>query len=146
MNTFTVALITVLLASASACGKSDSSSGGGNPATAASPTTTAPSAAPAVAHDPAAQAREVFKTQCAVCHGERGSGDGAAAATLDPKPRNYTDKAWQASVDDARIKKIILEGGAANGLAPTMAPYATVFKDDPATLDELVKLIRQFGA
>ncbi|MBZ0234804.1 MAG: c-type cytochrome, partial [Deltaproteobacteria bacterium] len=85
-----------------------------------------------------------FKTQCAVCHGESGKGDGVGAASLEPKPRNYTDKEWQASTDDARIKKVILEGGAANGLNAAMPPYASQI--DGAVADELVKLIRAFGA
>ena len=35
---------------------------------------------------------------------------------------NRTDPAWQGSVDDARIAKVIAEGGGAVGLSPTMAP------------------------
>ena len=79
-----------------------------------------------------------------VCHGESGKGDGIGAASLDPKPRDYTDKTWQASTDDARIKKVILEGGAANGLNAAMPPYAAQL-DEPVA-DELVKLIRAFGS
>lgn len=29
---------------------------------------------------------ELFATNCAICHGENGEGDGPAAASLDPKP------------------------------------------------------------
>ena len=39
-----------------------------------------------------AEAREVYKSRCATCHGEAGKGDGPAGAALNPKPRNYTDK------------------------------------------------------
>jgi mono/diheme cytochrome c family protein len=104
-------------------------------------TSSAPTPTPA---DPAAKARDIFKSQCAVCHGESGKGDGVGAASLEPKPRNYTDKAWQTSTDDARIKKVILEGGAANGLNAAMPPYAAQI--DGPVADELVKIIRGFGA
>jgi hypothetical protein len=78
---------------------------------------------------------------CASCHGETGAGDGAAAAALDPKPRDFGDAAWQDKVDDAHLKKVILEGGPAVGLAPIMAPNPQL-KDKPEVLDGLVKKIR----
>lgn len=93
---------------------------------------------------PAEEARNAFNTLCATCHGQSGKGDGPAAATLEPKPRNYTDKAWQASVTDAQIKKIIVEGGAAVGKSPLM-PAWTQFADKPDVLNELVKIVRSFG-
>jgi len=33
-----------------------------------------------------ADGRAVFTRHCAVCHGERGAGDGPAAASLNPRP------------------------------------------------------------
>ena len=33
--------------------------------------------------------KEAFEMSCASCHGIEGAGDGAAAAALNPKPRNY---------------------------------------------------------
>ncbi len=32
----------------------------------------------------------IFKAQCIICHGEKGRGDGLAAAALNPKPRDFT--------------------------------------------------------
>ena len=94
---------------------------------------------------PAAQeARNTFNTLCSTCHGQSGTGDGPGAASLQPKPRNYTDKAWQASVTDEQIRQIILEGGAAVGKSPMMPP-SPQFKDKPAVVDELVKIVRSFG-
>ena len=92
----------------------------------------------------AEEARTTFNTLCVTCHGASGTGDGAAAATLDPKPRNYTDKAWQASVTDEQIKQIILGGGAAVGKSPMM-PAWTQLQDKPQVVDELVKIVRSFG-
>jgi mono/diheme cytochrome c family protein len=40
--------------------------------------------------DAVAKGKELYKTNCASCHGDNGTGDGAAAAMLNPKPRNFT--------------------------------------------------------
>jgi mono/diheme cytochrome c family protein len=69
-----------------------------------------------------AEARELFATRCTPCHGPRGAGDGPASAGLTPKPRNFTDKAWQASVTDQHIETIIQYGGAAVSKSPAMPP------------------------
>src|SRR5437764_597106 len=71
----------------------------------------APGTAAPAAPSPTEEARALFKGVCATCHGEDGMGDGPGAAALNPKPRNYTDKAWQAATTDEQIKKIILGGG-----------------------------------
>jgi len=104
----------------------------------------APPASPA---NPAAEqeAQSVFHNLCITCHGESGKGDGIAAANLDPKPRNYTDKAWQASVTDDQIRQIILNGGASVGKSPVM-PASPQLKDKPEVVDALVKIVRSFGA
>jgi len=76
----------------------------------------------ATAPSPAAvkEARNTFKTVCALCHGESGKGDGVAATNLHPKPRDYTDTTWQRRVTDAEIKRIILKGGPAVGKSVLM--------------------------
>ncbi len=35
-------------------------------------------------------AAEIYRRNCAVCHGERGGGDGLAAASLEPRPRDLS--------------------------------------------------------
>src|SRR5690606_2814806 len=50
------------------------------------------------------EAKQMFATVCATCHGTDGSGNGPAAASINPKPRNYTDAAWQASVTDDELR------------------------------------------
>ena len=78
---------------------------------------------------------------CYTCHGEKGRGDGILSKTLNPPPRNYYDKAWQASVTDEHIKNVIKKGGEANGLSSVMAPYEKQITDE-ADYDALVALIR----
>lgn len=89
-------------------------------------------------------AKEVFDSRCGACHGTSGKGDGPGAAALNPKPRNYTDKSWQASVTDEQIKKTILYGGAAVGKSPIM-PASPDLDSKPEVLDGLVEIVRNFG-
>lgn len=89
------------------------------------------------------QAHKMFETVCAMCHGMDGTGNGPAAANLNPKPRNYTDATWQASVTDEEIRKTILLGGQATGKSAAM-PGQPQLKDQPEVLDGLVKIIRGF--
>lgn len=104
-----------------------------------------PAAAPAPPPppDPASEAKNIFSTRCAACHGNEGKGDGAGAAALDPKPRAFTDSAWQDSIDDAYLKKIIVEGGASvqKSVAMPGNPDLAAKQD---VLFELVKHIRSF--
>jgi mono/diheme cytochrome c family protein len=62
-----------------------------------------------------AEADQIFVSRCTPCHGSTGGGDGPASASLNPHPRNFHDKTWQASVNDEHIFKIIQYGGAAVG-------------------------------
>jgi cytochrome c553 len=89
-----------------------------------------------------AEANKIWNERCVTCHGNDGGGTGPGAAALAVKPRSFKDPAWQASVDDDRIRKVIVEGGAAVGLNEAMAPNPDL-KDKAAVVDELVKKIRK---
>ena len=128
------ALLAVLFASAAACSRSSP------PQQQAVPVT----ADEAAAASATAEAHTTFTQICAACHGTDGKGDGPGAAQLNPKPRNYTDKTWQASVTDDQITKTILFGGAAVGKSPAM-PAQPQLKDKPQVVAALVKIVRSYG-
>lgn len=92
----------------------------------------------------AEEASNIFQLRCAICHGESGKGDGPGAASLNPKPRDYTDKEWQASVTDEELKKVIVEGGAALGKSPIMPPNPDLGQK-PEVLDAIIAKIRGFA-
>lgn len=81
---------------------------------------------------------------CVACHGTVGAGDGLAAKAMKPKPRNFTDKAWQKSVTDKHIEKVILEGGMAVGKSPLM-PANPGFANSPQRLKDIVAYLRSLG-
>jgi mono/diheme cytochrome c family protein len=143
-NFATVAFLAAL--TLSACGKNSTppppSSGVPNAKQESGPSR--PAAAGGEATGDKSQAQAMFETVCAVCHGMDGTGNGPGAAALDPKPRNYTDAAWQASITDDQIKETILKGGAGVGKSPSM-PGQPQLSEHPEVLDDLVKMIRKFG-
>ena len=91
-----------------------------------------------------ALSERMFATVCVTCHGSDGSGHGPAAESLNPKPRDYTDAAWQASITDDQLKQTILKGGVGVGKSPMM-PGQPQLADQPEVLDGLVAIIRKFG-
>ena len=84
-------------------------------------------------------------SRCTPCHGSTGGGDGPASASLNPHPRNFHDKTWQASVNDEHIFKIIQYGGAAVGKSPGM-PANPDLQEKTQVVQGLVKKVRGFGA
>lgn len=101
-----------------------------------------------IAQAPAApqeSAQDIYKNRCVPCHGASGTGDGPAAAALNPKPRNYKDAEWQKTVTDEQLKKTILYGGAAVGKSAVM-PSQPDLESKPEALEGLIKIIRGFGA
>jgi mono/diheme cytochrome c family protein len=103
----------------------------------------APTPAPVAPESPADEAKAVFAKKCVVCHGDHGEGDGPGGAALDPKPRKFSDAAWQAATTDERIAKVIVLGGPGVGLSPGMAANPEL-ANKPEVVQELVKIVRQW--
>ncbi len=72
--------------------------------------------------DPA-KGKEVFAGKCSPCHGLTGQGDGPAAASFQPKPRNLSDAKYVSTLTDEHMFKTISEGGAAVGKSPAMPSW-----------------------
>ena len=49
--------------------------------------------------DAATAGAEIFRTNCEMCHGPQGHGDGPAGQALDPRPRNLAELQTKASDD-----------------------------------------------
>ena len=82
-----------------ACGENKSSSNTNETATLAPVPTEYAGLANALGEDAATQGAQVFKTNCEMCHGPQGHGDGPAGQALDPRPRNLAELQTQASDD-----------------------------------------------
>ena len=105
---------------------------GGNKSTTTDNTTTTPapdtsaSAPSATGTAPAAGdlGSQVYAQRCALCHGAGGHGDGPAAASLNPKPRNHTDGSYMNARTDAELLEVINNGKGA------MPAWKTVLSED----------------
>jgi mono/diheme cytochrome c family protein len=83
--------------------------------------------------------RELYKNNCAACHGENGMGDGISASMLNPKPRNFHSlEGWKNGSKVTQIYKTLHEG--ISGSA--MASYNYM---PPEERFELIHYIRTFG-
>jgi mono/diheme cytochrome c family protein len=77
-----------------------------------------------------AKGKGIYANMCASCHGPGGKGDGPAAAALNPKPKDLTDKAYMKSLKDQYLSDIIAKGGAAAGKSPLMPPFGGALKEE----------------
>jgi cytochrome c553 len=58
------------------------------------------------ARDPAG----LYKSQCAVCHGNEGAGDGIASVAYNPKPTDFTDSEFAVTRTMAQVQAAIEDG------------------------------------
>lgn len=89
----------------------------------------------------AAKGQALYAQRCAMCHGEKGAGDGALAATMPEgqKPRNLSGAAYKYATDDAKLKQLISQGGAAVGLSVLMPAQADL---NASQLDDLIAFVK----
>jgi mono/diheme cytochrome c family protein len=78
-------------------------------------------------------AKGVYISNCAPCHGEKGRGDGPAAAGLNPKPADHSSALIQSETDGSLFWKL------SEGRAP-MPGYKKIFNDQQRW--ELIDYIR----
>jgi mono/diheme cytochrome c family protein len=86
------------------------------------------------------QGKKLYGQYCATCHGQSGKGDGAAAAALNPKPRDHTDKEYMSKLSDDDIFKVVKNGGASVGKSPLMPAWGPTLKDDQ--IQDVVAYVR----
>ncbi len=82
-------------------------------------------------------AKDLYDSRCAACHGPGGKGDGPAGKMLQPPPQDFAT-ALKGKTDDY-IKKVIKDGGAANGKSANMPPAPDLTDDQIKSLVEYIK-------
>lgn len=75
--------------------------------------------------------KEIYDRNCAACHGLYGKGDGPAAVSLRPRPRDLTDHEYIKGLSDEDLYKVITYGGPSVDKSPFMPGWGnTLSKDD----------------
>lgn len=98
--------------------------------------------------------KKVFMTNCAMCHGNEGKGDGAAGQALNPKPRNLVEGKWTQGEGMISHFKVLQHGIPGSSMAAyahfkpadrwALVQYIDSItnnksKDDPAKVAEFAK-------
>jgi mono/diheme cytochrome c family protein len=65
-----------------------------------------------------AQGKQIYDDKCAACHGASGKGDGPAAAVLNPRPANLTDKNFMQTLPVDCHFFVIAEGVRGTAMPP----------------------------
>lgn len=101
--------------------------------------------------------KKTFANNCAVCHGEKGLGDGVAGKALNPPPRNFVEGKWKRGGDSVALFTTVTEGlpgtsMAAFGHLPAVDRWSLVqfirsitknlVKDDPAKVEAFAKTVK----
>jgi mono/diheme cytochrome c family protein len=87
------------------------------------------------------QGRASFQRNCASCHGEKGAGDGFAAAGLNPKPRNFTTDPFKNGGRPPEVFETLKHG--VPGTA--MVPFLHLSEQERWALAYWVEELRQSG-
>lgn len=74
--------------------------------------------------------KAIFETNCVVCHGTEGHGDGPSAEALDPKPADLSDSAMMSSMADGYLYWRVTEGGVIEPFNSAMPPWKAVLNED----------------
>jgi mono/diheme cytochrome c family protein len=83
----------------------------------------------------------LFKQNCSSCHGESGQGNGPAAGTLNPRPRNFTQPAdWKRGFHVTNIFTTISTGIKGTG----MAAFDFIMPADRMALVHYVRTLGRF--
>jgi mono/diheme cytochrome c family protein len=88
-----------------------------------------------------ARGKDLFEADCTPCHGPLGHGDGPAAASMNPHPRNFTSPdGWTNGYEIPDIFKTLSQGVSGT----SMSPFDYLPKKDRMALVQYVQSLGKF--
>jgi mono/diheme cytochrome c family protein len=99
---------------------------------------------PALALAASGEAAKIYKKSCALCHGDKGDGQGPAGKKL--KATDFTDAKLMGERTDEQLADATKNGAKAKSIkvGKKMPAYGAKVKDEQ--IKDLVALMRSFGA
>lgn len=96
-----------------------------------------------IANDQAAAdaGKQIFATNCSLCHGANAKGDGPAAASFDPKPTDLAD--FQSKFSDGYLFWRISEGGEISPFNSQMPAWKGLLSEDQ--MWQVISYLRTLG-
>jgi len=91
----------------------------------------------------AERGKAVYAKHCALCHGATGDGKSKMAASLKPKPADFTDKALTGKRSDWELYLAVRDGGPAIGLTKAMFAWKALLPDQE--IRDSVAYVRSLG-
>lgn len=89
--------------------------------------------------DMIAHGRKVFLSNCAMCHGQDGKGDGPAGMSLNPRPRNFVEGKWKQGGRSQDLFKTLVTGIPGS----SMVSFKALPKNDRWSLVHYIRSITQ---
>jgi mono/diheme cytochrome c family protein len=81
---------------------------------------------------------DLYRQNCALCHGERGDGRGVRVSSFATPPRDFTNAAWRRSTSPVQVFRAIRDG-----FPGTAMPSWRYLGDEP--LADLTAYVLSFG-
>ena len=93
----------------------------------------------------AAEGKDLYAARCAMCHGDKGAGDGAAAAAFpaEQKPASFATGQYKYTKDEGKFSELLKKGGAGVGLSAMMPPQPDLSDADIKSLYTFVSSLKQ---
>lgn len=78
--------------------------------------------------------KSLYETNCFICHGNNGDGNGPGAGAFNPKPANFTDPKFWKNINDGKIADTIRKG---HGMMPA-------FNLSPEQIKAITEYLKHF--
>jgi mono/diheme cytochrome c family protein len=88
-----------------------------------------PVVAPAQDRVEAKAGKTKYNLYCLGCHGAGGKGDGPAASSLNPRPRDMTKADYMSRLSDQYLFNVIKAGGSSVNKSPLMPAWGGTLSD-----------------
>jgi mono/diheme cytochrome c family protein len=72
----------------------------------------------------------LYDKYCAACHGTSGKGDGPAAVSMRPSPRDLTNEEFMQTLSDEYLYEVIAYGGTKVGKSPLMPGWGNTLSQE----------------